>query len=194
MAQRGSEGSVNLRPLIDINSTEEQEMALTALKEDIDRIEKYFGKTEVPWGEVNVVVRGEQYPMDGTRMYRVLHPDYGIEQDSGQIHCNDGWGHLMIVMEGQPKQIWSLLPFFSTSLPSGAGGVSKELSINIAPRWGQTTIQTCSCYYRRHGVVIQVLSGIGKCLWKILGEVLKQPIYKLLGAHRGDECGAGKRP
>ncbi len=49
--------------------------------------------------------------MDGDEMYGELHPDYGVEQDNGQIYCNDGWGHLLIVMEGEPKQVWSLLPY-----------------------------------------------------------------------------------
>ena len=48
--------------------------------------------------------------MDGTGLYDVLHPDDGPEQSNGQIFDNDGWGHLMIVMEGEPKEIWSLLP------------------------------------------------------------------------------------
>ena len=25
--------------------------------------------------------------------------------------CRDGWGHLLIVMEGSPKEVWSLLPY-----------------------------------------------------------------------------------
>lgn len=63
------------------------------------------------WGKVNVTIRGETFPMDGNTMYGVLHPDHGVEQENGQIHCNDGWGHLMVVMEGDPKEIWSLLPY-----------------------------------------------------------------------------------
>ena len=92
-------------------------MALTALKEAVDRVEKFFGKIEVPWGEVNVVVRGGQFPMDGDEMYGALHPDYGVQQDNGQVYCNDGWGHLMIVMEGQPKEVWSLLPYGQSEDP-----------------------------------------------------------------------------
>jgi len=105
------------RKKIDINSPEEQRMALAALKEGVDRVEKFFGKIEVPWGEVNVVVRGGQFPMDGDEMFGVLHPDHGVPQDNGQIHCNDGWGHLMIVMEGQPKEVWSLLPYGQSEDP-----------------------------------------------------------------------------
>mgnify|MGYP002153789028 CR=1 FL=1 len=30
---------------------------------------------------------------------------------------NDGWGHLMVVMEGDPKQIWSLLPYGQSEDP-----------------------------------------------------------------------------
>jgi acyl-homoserine lactone acylase PvdQ len=44
-------------------------------------------------------------------LYGVLHPDEGVEQENGQIHCNDGWGHLLVVVESEPKQIWSLLPY-----------------------------------------------------------------------------------
>jgi len=41
-----------------------------------------------------------------------------------------------------------------------------------------------SVYYGRRGVAIQALSGIDNCLWSIIGQVVRQPIYKLLGAHR----------
>jgi acyl-homoserine-lactone acylase len=108
------------RKKIEINSPEEQNMALTALKEALDRMEKLFGKTEVPWGEVNVVVRAGQFPMDGDEMYGVLHPDYGVQQENGQIYCNDGWGHLLIVMEGQPKEVWSLLPYGQSEDPQSS--------------------------------------------------------------------------
>jgi hypothetical protein len=46
--------------------------------------------------------------MDGTNAFDVLHPDFGHVQPDGRILCDDGWGHLMIVMEGNPKQVWSL--------------------------------------------------------------------------------------
>jgi acyl-homoserine lactone acylase PvdQ len=45
-------------------------------------------------------------------------PDDGPEQSNGQIVDNDGWGHLMIVMESEPKEIWSLLPFGESDDPS----------------------------------------------------------------------------
>jgi acyl-homoserine-lactone acylase len=100
------------RKRIDVQSTEERDRALAALKAGLDRIEKNFGSIEVAWGKVNVTVRGsETFPMDGNTMYGPLHPDHGIEQENGQIYCNDGWGHLMVVMEGDPKEIWSLLPY-----------------------------------------------------------------------------------
>jgi acyl-homoserine lactone acylase PvdQ len=56
--------------------------------------------------------------MDGTGLYDVLHPDYGPEQSNGQIFDNDGWGHVMIVMEGEAKEIWSLLPYGESENPS----------------------------------------------------------------------------
>ena len=40
-------------------------------------MQKKFGKTEIPWGEVNVVERGGTFPLDGTGLYDVLHPDDG---------------------------------------------------------------------------------------------------------------------
>ena len=69
-------------------------------------------------GQVNVAIRGGTFPMDGTGLYDVLHPDDGPEQSNGQIFDNDGWGHLMIVMEGDPKEIWSLLPYGESDDPS----------------------------------------------------------------------------
>jgi len=56
--------------------------------------------------------------MGGTGLYDVLHPDEGVEQDNGKIHCNEGLGHLLVVMEGEPKQLWSLLPYGEAQHPS----------------------------------------------------------------------------
>ena len=100
------------RKSIDLNSPQEQQDALASLQAAIDRLEKRFGKSEVAWGEINVVVRGGRFPLEGAdTMYDPLHVDEGIEQPDGKIFCNDGWGHLMVVMEGEPKVIWSLLPY-----------------------------------------------------------------------------------
>jgi hypothetical protein len=35
--------------------------------------------------------------MDGSGLYDIPHPDEGVEQDNGQMYCNDGWGHLLIL-------------------------------------------------------------------------------------------------
>ncbi|HZT32337.1 MAG TPA: penicillin acylase family protein [Bryobacteraceae bacterium] len=103
---------------VDVDSPEEQARALQALEQALAHIEAAYGKPTVPWGAINVVSRGGLFPMDGTGLYDVLHPDEGIEQDNGQIYCNDGWGHLLIVMEGVPKQVWSLLPYGESQHPS----------------------------------------------------------------------------
>jgi acyl-homoserine lactone acylase PvdQ len=100
------------------DSPEEQAMALRALKEAMDRLQAHFGKTDVAWGEVNVVIRGGKFPMDGTGLFDVLHPDDGEEQDDGQIHDNDGWGHILVVVESDPKEIWSLLPYGESEDPA----------------------------------------------------------------------------
>jgi len=106
------------RRKINLDSVEEQEMALRALGEAIRRIEKDFGKADIPWGEVNAVERGGRFPMDGTGVFDVLHPDDGPQQEDGTIHCDDGWGHLLVVEEGSPKKAWSLLPFGESEDPA----------------------------------------------------------------------------
>jgi acyl-homoserine-lactone acylase len=104
---------------IDVTSDQEQEMAWKALIGSVDRINKLWGRSEVPWGKINVVVRGGTFPLSGAgELFGVLHPDYGPEQDDGRIFCNDGWGHLLIVMEGAPKEVWSLLPYGESEHPS----------------------------------------------------------------------------
>jgi acyl-homoserine-lactone acylase len=103
---------------IRIDSWLEQYRARRAFEAGLERMQKLFGRTEVPWGEVDVTIRGGTFPMDGTGLYDVLHPDDGTEQANGQIFDNDGWGHLMIVMEGEPKEIWSLLPYGESEDPS----------------------------------------------------------------------------
>ena len=50
-------------------------------------------------------------------MFDVLHPDSGEEQDDGRIHDNDGWGHILVVVESEPKEIWSLLPYGESEDP-----------------------------------------------------------------------------
>ena len=107
------------RKRIDVHSRKEQRMALTALTAALDLIQRRFGKTEVCWGDINVVARGETFPLDGAdSVYGPLHWDGGDEQPDGRIHCKDGWGHLMIVVEGQPKQVWSLLPLGQSENPA----------------------------------------------------------------------------
>ncbi|MGD0496973.1 MAG: penicillin acylase family protein [Bryobacteraceae bacterium] len=103
---------------IDLDSPTEQDMALKALEKAVQRIQATYGKPEVRWGDINVVVRGGTFPLGGTGLYDVLHPDDGPMESNGQIHCNDGWGDLLIVMEGSPKQVWSLLPYGESQRPS----------------------------------------------------------------------------
>ena len=59
---------------VSIGSSEEQDKALRALKEAIDRIQTHFGKTDVPWGEVNVVIRGGEVPDGRHRLVRCPAP------------------------------------------------------------------------------------------------------------------------
>ena len=99
------------RKSIDVNSPEEQKLALSALEDAVAELQKRYGRWDVAWGKINVVVRKGKYALDGEGMFAVLHPDHGIEMPNGEIHCNDGWGHLMVVMEGDPKEIWTLLPY-----------------------------------------------------------------------------------
>ena len=103
---------------IKLDSADEQEMALEALAEALRRIEKDFSKSEVPWGQVNVVERGGTFPMDGTGVFDVLHPDDGPEQEDGRILSDDGWGHLLVVEESEPKRAWSLLPYGESENPA----------------------------------------------------------------------------
>jgi acyl-homoserine lactone acylase PvdQ len=105
---------------INLDSPEEQAMALSALGEAIQRIQKNFGKAEIRWGELSVVERGGRFPMDGTGVFDVLHPDDGPQQEDGTIHCDDGWGHLLVVEEGSPKKAWSLLPFGESENPASS--------------------------------------------------------------------------
>ena len=105
------------RKSIDLDSRWEQDRAWRSLQEALNRIQSKFKRIDVAWGEINVLARGSVLPMDGTNAFDVLHPDSGDIQPDGRILCNDGWGHLMIVMEGNPKRIWSLLPYGESEDP-----------------------------------------------------------------------------
>jgi len=106
------------KKLIDIQSSTEQKRALLALQSAITSLKSRYGRAQVPWGKINVVVRNGTFPLGGESIFNVLHPDEGVEQDDGTIHCNDGWGHLMIVVESEPKQIWTLLPYGESQHPT----------------------------------------------------------------------------
>jgi acyl-homoserine lactone acylase PvdQ len=106
------------RYAIKIDSPKEQKMALDALDEAIRRIDAHFGRADVPWGSINVAERVGTFPMDGTGIFDVLHVDEGPDQPDGTIHCNDGWGHLLVVEESRPKRVWSLLPFGESEDPA----------------------------------------------------------------------------
>jgi acyl-homoserine lactone acylase PvdQ len=106
------------RRKINIDSSAEQSMARRAFEDGLDDMEKRFGKTEIPWGDLNIVERGGTFPASGTGLFDVLHPDNGPVEADGKIHDNDGWGHLMIVVEGNPKQVWSLLPYGESENPA----------------------------------------------------------------------------
>jgi acyl-homoserine lactone acylase PvdQ len=110
--------SYERKKVIDINSPQEQERARAALEDALHTLKDQFGSASVPWGRINVVVRGGTFPVGGEALYGVLHPDEGVEQKDGTIHCNNGWGHLMIVLEGDPKQVWTLLPYGESQHPS----------------------------------------------------------------------------
>jgi acyl-homoserine lactone acylase PvdQ len=106
------------RKVIDIHSESEQQRAAAALEKAVAEIKQWYGKDEQPWGKINVVVRNGTFPLGGESIFNVLHPDEGVEQDDKTIHCNDGWGHLMIVTETTPKRIWTLLPYGESQHPS----------------------------------------------------------------------------
>lgn len=113
------------RDTIDIHSSAEQDMAWHAFTEAIACLDKKFGKIQVPWGQINVVVRNGVFPMGGAsvELFGVLHPDEGPEQDDGRIFCDDGWGHFMVVVEANQrnaavKEIWSLLPYGESEHPA----------------------------------------------------------------------------
>lgn len=105
------------RSRIDIHSRLEQFLAWWALERAVRHMENLYGKRDVAWGEVNGVQRGSWLPASGTSDFDVLHPDRGELHSDGRVYCNDGWGHMLIAMEGEPKQVWTLLPFGESEDP-----------------------------------------------------------------------------
>ena len=103
--------------LVDVHSRLEQFIAWYAFERAVRRVEQLYGKREVPWGEVNGVLRGTWLPVGGTADFDVLHPDKGDEHRDGRVYCNDGWGSMMVAMEGEPKQVWTLLPYGESEDP-----------------------------------------------------------------------------
>jgi acyl-homoserine-lactone acylase len=153
------------RKRINIYSREEQELARQAFEEALARLAKHFGKTEVRWGEVNVVVRGGKFPVGGTGLYDVLHPDKGHEQENGQIYNDDGWGHLMVVVEGGPKEVWSLLPYGESEDPASRhySDQAKLHSQQQMKRFWFAPAEILEHVESVHGNPNRLRSGKGKC-------------------------------
>ena len=105
------------RDRIDVHSTAEQAKAWQAFERAVEHVGRLYGKRDVTWGELNGVMRGTWLPVGGTADFDVLHPDKGDVGADGRVYCDDGWGHIMIVMEGEPKQAWTLLPFGESENP-----------------------------------------------------------------------------
>jgi acyl-homoserine lactone acylase PvdQ len=103
---------------ISVNSEREQERAWSALQLAVSLLKKTFGTSRVAWGKINRVVRNRSFPADGNGVFDVLHPDSGPEQSSGHIQCEDGWGHIMVAVEGDAKQVWTLLPYGESEDPA----------------------------------------------------------------------------
>ena len=133
------------RGKIDIHSSEEQEPAWQAFVEGMELLEKKFGTLDVPWGKINVVVRNGVFPMDGTsvELFGVLHPDEGPEQDDGRIFCNDGWGHLMIVVEPDRKHTQAqadLEPVAVRGIGAHGFAALQRLGEAAQPAWGKAVL------------------------------------------------------
>jgi acyl-homoserine lactone acylase PvdQ len=105
------------RNRIDIHSRIEQFAAWWAFEKAVDRVESLYGRRDVPWGTVNGVLRGTWLPVGGTADFDVLHPDRGRARSDGRVYCDDGWGHILVAMEGEPKQVWTLLPYGESESP-----------------------------------------------------------------------------
>ncbi|HLH04848.1 MAG TPA: penicillin acylase family protein [Bryobacteraceae bacterium] len=102
------------------DSIVEQERAWSALHLGVSELKQRFGRTEVPWGEINRVIRGGSFALHGTGIFDTLHPDFGPERADGHIDCDDGWGHMMVAVESTPKQVWTLLPYGESQDPQSA--------------------------------------------------------------------------
>jgi L-rhamnonate dehydratase len=97
--------------------------------------------------------------------------------DSGQVGYSD--------VETQPQVAKAAIdaPFGGLELLDGLRhSILGEDPFEVEKIWYK--MYKASVYYGRRGVAIQALSGIDNCLWSIIGQAVKQPIYNLLGAHR----------
>ena len=66
--------AVNRRNINILVEQRRARQALEAALERLQRMQRRFGKTEVPWVQVNVTIRGGTFPMDGTGLFDVVHP------------------------------------------------------------------------------------------------------------------------
>ena len=76
------------------------------LEESARRLLRYFGRIDVPWGEVNRLRRGElDLPLDGAP--DTLRAVYGELADDGHIHANVGDSLIMLVQWDKQGQVHS---------------------------------------------------------------------------------------
>ena len=72
-------------------------MLIDAFSEATKKLNKHFGRVDVPWGEVNRLIRGNlDLPIGGGM--DILHAIYGIIQEDGRLKANDGDSYVLMVI------------------------------------------------------------------------------------------------
>jgi penicillin amidase/acyl-homoserine-lactone acylase len=82
-------------------------MLMDAFTEAVDTLMTHFGRVDMPWGEVNRLMRGEvDLPIGGGP--DILHATYGALQEDGRLKITDGDSYVLLAMWDKDGNVSSM--------------------------------------------------------------------------------------
>jgi penicillin amidase/acyl-homoserine-lactone acylase len=84
-----------------------QAMLMEAFTEAVDTLMTHFGRVDMPWGDVNRLMRGEvDLPIGGGP--DILHATYGALQEDGRLKITDGDSYVLLVIWDKDGEVSSM--------------------------------------------------------------------------------------
>ena len=82
-------------------------MIMDAFTEAVKTLNNHFGRVDMPWGDVNRLIRGEvDLPIGGGP--DILHATYGALQEDGRLKITDGDTYVLLVIWDKDGNVSSM--------------------------------------------------------------------------------------